>query len=81
MLFYPHQIWTGLKCAFSANNRRRFQTDVHNRLMLAYPEVPQWWYGIVWAISFIMAAVTLAKYLPEAPVWVDRCNPTSSISC
>jgi len=39
--------------------------------MLAYPEVPWWWYALVWVSSFAMAAGALAKFLPEAPVWVN----------
>jgi 4-hydroxybenzoate polyprenyltransferase len=38
--------------------------------MRVYDEVPHWWYGIVYAFAFILAAAGLAKWLPEAPVWV-----------
>ena len=74
LLFYPHHIWNGLKSAFSLKHRRHYQNDIHNRLMATYAEVPQWWYGIIWVASFAMAAGALAKFLPEAPVWVNSAN-------
>jgi hypothetical protein len=77
-LYYPRQIWNGLKSAFSAEHRRRYHNDVHNRLMAVYPEVPQWWYAGIWVISFVLAAVALAKFLPEAPVWVYFHLPKSN---
>jgi hypothetical protein len=38
--------------------------------MRAYNEVPHWWYVIVYVSAFILAAAGLAKWLPEAPIWV-----------
>jgi OPT family oligopeptide transporter len=63
-------VWSGIKSAFSTEYRRQHQNDVHNRLMAAYPEVPHWWYGIVFAAAFVLGCVGLAVFLPEAPVWV-----------
>jgi hypothetical protein len=70
ILWHHHQIWFGLKSIFSRKLRLEQQNDVHNRLMRQYPEAPQWWYAAVFVISFILAAVALAKWLPEAPIWV-----------
>jgi hypothetical protein len=70
ILFHHHQIWSGLKSSFNTKYRQKHQKDIHNRLMQAYPEVPIWWYAVVWAISFALAAGALAKWLPEAPIWV-----------
>ncbi|KAM0244716.1 hypothetical protein ACHAQJ_010728 [Trichoderma viride] len=36
--------------------------DVHNRLMKAYKEVPQWWYLFVLAISIVIGCVALQHY-------------------
>jgi hypothetical protein len=71
LLFNHKQVWSGIKSAFSRKTRLRQQNDVHNRLMASYPEVPQWWFMIIFAISFAMGAGALAKWLPEAPIWVS----------
>ena len=34
---------------------RKAQTDIHAKLMLAYPEVPVWWYLIIFAFALAMA--------------------------
>lgn len=70
LLWHHHQIWFGLKSIFSRKLRLEQQNDVHNRLMRQYPEAPQWWYAALFVISFVLAAVALAKWLPEAPIWV-----------
>ena len=70
ILYHHYQIWAGLKSIFSSKNRLEQQNDVHNRLMRQYSEVPQWWYLVVFVASFILAAAALAKWLPEAPIWV-----------
>lgn len=36
--------------------------DIHNRLMKAYPEVPEWWYLLVLAVSVVLGCVALAHY-------------------
>ncbi|KAF9438266.1 hypothetical protein BGZ76_008907 [Entomortierella beljakovae] len=34
------------------------QADVHSRLMFAYPEVPDWWYGVLFVLMFILSLYT-----------------------
>lgn len=63
-------MWTGLRCLFSSQHRRKHQNDIHNRLMQNYLEVPLWWYATVFILSFALGVVALIKFLPEAPVWV-----------
>lgn len=70
ILNYHRQVWSGMKSAFSSKHRQRYQNDIHNRLMRAYPEVPHWWFLIMFILSFAMAIGALAKWLPEAPLWV-----------
>jgi len=70
ILFNHRQVWAGIKSAVSRKCRLHQQNDIHNRLMRMYPEVPAWWYLAVFAVSFAMAAGALAKWLPEAPLWV-----------
>lgn len=40
--------------------------DIHSRMMLAYKEVPQWWYGMLFLISLALSILTVVKwhYLP-----------------
>jgi hypothetical protein len=71
-LFHHRQIWSGIKSLFNRRHRQEHQNDIHNRLMQVYDEAPHWWYAIVFAAAFIMAAAALAKWLPEAPLWVSQ---------
>jgi len=70
ILFHYHHMWMGLKCLFSTKYRLKQQNDVHNRLMRRYPEAPLWWYATVFVIAFVLGVGALAKFLPEAPIWV-----------
>ncbi|KAF9094206.1 hypothetical protein BGX23_002366 [Mortierella sp. AD031] len=36
--------------------------DIHSRLMRAYPEVPDWWYGSLFVISFGLSLVACVVY-------------------
>ncbi|KAF9126276.1 hypothetical protein BGX30_015305 [Mortierella sp. GBA39] len=40
--------------------------DIHSRLMRAYPEVPDWWYGLLFGITFGLSIVTVEvwHYMP-----------------
>lgn len=38
-------------------------TDPHHKIMMRYPEVPMWWYGLTMAISFVLAMVTCYTYV------------------
>jgi hypothetical protein len=40
-LYYRKQIWT------QARRAMHEQPDVHARLMSRYPQVPEWWYAII----------------------------------
>lgn len=35
------------------------ETDIHARLMLAYKEVPQWWYILMGLIAFSLGIITI----------------------
>ncbi|KAJ7581435.1 OPT oligopeptide transporter [Mycena floridula] len=50
-------------------SRMTRQNDVHSRLMLAYPEVPHWWYFIVGLVSFLLAVLALDLFPTQLPVW------------
>jgi len=36
--------------------------DIHSRLMRVYPEVPDWWYGLLGLITFALSMVTCVVY-------------------
>lgn len=36
--------------------------DVHNRLMRAYPEVPEWWYAICVVLAIVVGVAGIAAY-------------------
>lgn len=69
VLHYHTEMWNGIKAAFKGNNSRDAYNDVHNRLMKAYPEVPEWWFGIVFVICFAMACVAVEIYDTQMPIW------------
>ncbi|KAG6837863.1 hypothetical protein H0H93_013016 [Arthromyces matolae] len=54
---------------------RRFRSslkderDVHSRLMLRYAEVPQWWFGILFVVCFIILLVTVSVFPTQLPAW------------
>ncbi|KAJ1963432.1 hypothetical protein GGI12_002063, partial [Dipsacomyces acuminosporus] len=37
---------------------RSFDEDIHMRLMRKYPEVPLWWYGVIFVVMFAVSVVT-----------------------
>lgn len=54
---------------------RRFRSslkeerDVHSRLMMHYPEVPFWWYGVVGAIAFAFFCTAISIFPTQFPIW------------
>ncbi|KEI39260.1 uncharacterized protein L969DRAFT_82123 [Mixia osmundae IAM 14324] len=44
-------------------------TDLHNRLMTAYPEVPHYWYLTILVLSVILAIVCQLVYSTGVPFW------------
>jgi hypothetical protein len=43
--------------------------DPHYRLMAAYNDVPQWWYGAVLVISVVVALICIYKLESTLPWW------------
>ncbi|GJJ72157.1 hypothetical protein EMPS_04514 [Entomortierella parvispora] len=45
---------------------RQETDDIHSRLMRVYPEVPDWWYGLLGVITFALSMVTCVvwDYMP-----------------
>lgn len=46
-LFFRKQIWTQARRAMSE------QPDIHARLMSVYPQVPEWWYAVIFVAMFV----------------------------
>ncbi|KAB5593002.1 OPT oligopeptide transporter [Ceratobasidium theobromae] len=62
-LWYRHDIVRQFRSSM------KDETDVHSRLMLAYPEVPQWWYATLGIVAFALGIVTIEVWDTKLPVW------------
>ncbi|OCH88594.1 OPT oligopeptide transporter [Obba rivulosa] len=62
-LWYRHDIMRQLRRTL------RDERDVHSRLMMAYPEVPRWWYGLLGLVAFVLGVVSIEIYPTQLPVW------------
>lgn len=71
------KFWRPIKKAFVGivvNTIRRRSvysgfTDGHTRVMHAYKEVPEWWYGIVFAFGFVVSIVSVTAWPTQTPWW------------
>jgi len=55
-LYFRKQIWTQSRRAMNE------QPDIHARLMAVYPQVPQWWYALIFCTSsFILSLLQISK--------------------
>lgn len=62
VLFHGRELWDEWK------NRGR--VDVHIRLSRQnYKQIPPWWYGILFLISFGLSIATIRAWNTEMPVW------------
>lgn len=55
-LYFRKQIWVQARRSLSE------QPDIHARLMTKYPQVPEWWYMVIFC-SFFFSLSTLANHL------------------
>lgn len=44
------------------------QPDIHARLMSYYPQVPSWWYAIIFIVMFIFGAVSITLWDTKFPI-------------
>ncbi|KAL8419048.1 hypothetical protein RB594_002305 [Gaeumannomyces avenae] len=44
-------------------------TDGHTRMMHRYKEVPEWWYGIIFAFGFAVSIISLTAFPTGTPWW------------
>ncbi|KAJ7435773.1 OPT oligopeptide transporter [Mycena galericulata] len=61
-LFFRKQIWTQSRRAMHE------QPDIHARLMAVYPQVPEWWYAIIFVAMFVFGVVSIEVWDTKFPV-------------
>ncbi|ORX36938.1 OPT oligopeptide transporter protein-domain-containing protein [Kockovaella imperatae] len=49
--------------------REMMDYDIHYRLMKAYPDAPQWWFGLICLAALIMGIVACEVYKNTMPIW------------
>jgi len=57
----------------------RDEKDIHTRLMSRYRDIPHWWFAAIFAISFILGAVTIEVYDTKMPFWAYILTITLSL--
>ena len=62
-LYYRKQIWTQARRSIAE------QPDIHARLMSKYPQVPEWWYGIIFLTMFVFGIVVVEVWHTGMPVY------------
>ncbi|KAJ5527623.1 hypothetical protein N7513_011782 [Penicillium frequentans] len=62
-LYNGSEIWARFK------DSRHGGEDIHRRLMRAYKEVPDWWYGVLTVIVLGLGILTIRNWDTELPVW------------
>jgi OPT family small oligopeptide transporter len=61
-LFYRKQIW------HQARRSIHEQADIHARLMARYPQVPNWWFAIVFVVMFVFGVISIEVWDTKFPV-------------
>ncbi|KAI0073570.1 OPT superfamily oligopeptide transporter [Panus rudis PR-1116 ss-1] len=75
LLYHGRAIWKGLGVLGKWRRVRRrvgdpyTHPDIHFKLMKIYPEVPSWWYSLVFAIFFGLAIVANEVWDTGLPIW------------
>ncbi|KAJ7768532.1 small oligopeptide transporter, partial [Mycena metata] len=47
----------------------REQPDIHSKLMMSYPQVPDWYYACIFVVTFIMACVCIQCWDTGMEIW------------
>jgi len=63
VLYFRKQIWV------QARRSIHEQADIHARLMARYPQVPEWWYLIIFAAMFALGIICIEVWPSQMPVW------------
>ncbi|KAJ6460926.1 small oligopeptide transporter [Mycena sanguinolenta] len=59
--------WAPIKLHFKRSLRE--QPDIHAKLMMAYPEVPDWYYACIFVVTFIIACVCIECWDTGMTIW------------
>lgn len=43
--------------------------DIHMKLMRQYPEVPDWWFAVLFVVCFALAVIAMEVWHTGLPVW------------
>ncbi|KAJ7160554.1 small oligopeptide transporter, partial [Mycena crocata] len=62
-LYFRKQIWVQSRRALHE------QPDIHARLMSRYPQVPEWWYIILFLSMFVLGIISIEVWPTQMPVW------------
>ncbi|KAF7340477.1 Sexual differentiation process protein isp4 [Mycena venus] len=62
-LYFRKQIWVQARRALHE------QPDIHARLMSSYPQVPEWWYIVLFLSMFVLGIISIEVWPTQMPVW------------
>lgn len=63
VLFYGPDVWN------RAKNSRYDEPDVHMKLMRKYKEAPEWWFFVIFAVSFAFGMIACQVWDTHLPWW------------
>ncbi|KAI9503109.1 oligopeptide transporter OPT family [Coemansia spiralis] len=63
-------LYYGKDIVMRVRQARTMDEDIHMRLMRKYREVPHWWYGVTFVITFVLSIVTCQVYHLMPWYWV-----------
>lgn len=66
LLWYGKSIWRQFK---DAMKQRNDETDIHNRLMAAYPDIPEWMYLAFLAVMIVVHCIVSVATPFVMPLW------------
>jgi OPT family small oligopeptide transporter len=67
-LYHRHDIVRGFRSLVRGTSPKAAHRDVHNRLMAAYPEVPEWWYMLILFVAMGLGLIAILKYPTHSTV-------------
>ncbi|EIW72833.1 hypothetical protein TREMEDRAFT_42014 [Tremella mesenterica DSM 1558] len=62
-------LYHGPRIYRTARNMRTEVEDIHLKLMKKYPDVPEWWYLILFVIVFVIAVINIEVNHTDLPVY------------
>ncbi|KAI5121403.1 hypothetical protein M0805_003175 [Coniferiporia weirii] len=62
-LYFRKLIWQ------QARKSMHEEPDIHARLMSVYPQVPDWWYAVIFVTMFVFGVIGIEIWHTQFPVW------------